>query len=393
MEIDFEAVLKRTFTVWLRDTKTWKYIAGIYAAAIIFFALLLLAAFALFGPIAGEVLSNPSKLQDTAFVIGLIPTLITSLIAFVVIFIPLIIIYSIAAQYLVNLIEVRALQLNGLETDRFSIVKLFKLLGLQFALLPISLTRVFDAKVIILFYVMLLLYITGIILIYLSPMLGVGILLLAGLIGLAIFIFTAIELWKTNQRLFLGIIVLTPMLSVLSAIGFLVNAIIGIVFLLLALGAFLVYMGFVAFNGFRLSFSSMVFLHKKISIIESAKNSWEITKGNVLVIFALSLVVGIAVWVLQTIAATIGRLIGGVFDALLGTQFLAIVMDFVFLMIFGTIFGVFSLNLLPAIYAHLLSAVPAQSAAGRAQQAAQPQMSPPKEMPVQKTWPKKRQAV
>ena len=354
MEIDFEAVLKRTFTVWLRDGKTWKYIAGLYAAAIIFFALLLLAAFLLFGPIVGEVLSSPSKLQDTAFILGLIPTIITSLIAFVAIFIPLIFIYLIAASFLVNLIEVRALQLNGLETDRYSIAKLFKLVGLQLALFPISLTRVFDAKVIILFYVMLLLAVPAILLAMISPILGAAILLLAGIIGLVIFVITAMELWKANDRLFLGGLVLTAMLSVFAALGFLVNAIIGIVFLLLALLAFFVYMGFVVYNDFRLSLSSMVFLHKKIPIIDSAKNSWEITKGNVLVIFALGLVVGIAVWALQAIVEFIGRLIGGALDALLGTQFLAIVMDFVFLMVFGTIFSVFSLNLLPAIYAELL---------------------------------------
>ena len=393
MEIDFEAVLKRTFTVWLRDGKTWKYIAGLYAAAIIFFALLLLAAFLLFGPIVGEVLSSPSKLQDTAFILGLIPTIITSLIAFVAIFIPLIFIYLIAASFLVNLIEVRALQLNGLETDRYSIAKLFKLVGLQLALFPISLTRVFDAKVIILFYVMLLLFVPAILLALVSPILGAAILLLAGLIGLVIFSITVIELWKANDKLFLGVLVLTVLLSVFSALGFLVNAIIGIAFMLLALGAFLVYMGFVVYNEFRLSLSSMVFLHKKISIIESAKNSWEITKGNVLVIFALGLVVGIAVWALQAIVEFIGRLIGGALDALLGTQFLAIVMNFVFAIIFLIVFSVFSLNLMPAIYAHLLSAAPTQSMPGRAKQPTQPQKQLPQKMPLQKTWPPKKRVI
>lgn len=390
MEIDFEAVLKRTFTVWLRDGKTWKYVAGLYAAAIIFFSVLLIAAFSLFGPIGGEVLSNPTKLQDTAFIIGLIPAIIASFIAFVAIFIPLIIIYLIANQFFVNLIEVRALQLNGLETDRYSIAKLFKLVGLSLALFPISLTRVFDAKIIILFYVMILMAVPAILLALVSPILGAAILLLAGLIGLVFFVLTIIELWKANDKMFLGVLVLTVVLSVFSVLGFLVNPIIGIIFMLLALLAFLVYMGFVAFNNFRLSLASMAFLHKKISILEAAKNSWEITKGNVLVIFALLLVVGIAVWVLRTIAQFIGRLIGGVFDALLGTQFLAIAMDFVFLMVFGTFFSVFSLNLLPAIYAHLLSGAPKQSMADRAQQAAPPQMQPPKKTASQKTWPQKK---
>src|SRR3989344_4692045 len=112
MGIELEGTLKQCFTIWLRDNFTWKYVLGLYAVSIIFFILLGGVALTLFGPIAIEVINDPSKLQNPLFLTGIIPQILTNLLVFVVVLIPLVLLYFFATYYLSILIQVRALQLN-----------------------------------------------------------------------------------------------------------------------------------------------------------------------------------------------------------------------------------------------------------------------------------------
>ena len=64
----------------------------------------------------------------------------------------------------------------------------------------------------------------------------------------------------------------------------------------------------------------MIFLHKEVGILEAAKESYLLTKGNVLMIFLSALVVGIIVFAISIVLQLLAQGIGMVLDLALGTS-------------------------------------------------------------------------
>ncbi len=330
MEINFEDALKKSFTVWVRDGRIWKYILATYAVQIIFFALIFGLLVAFFGPIVSQVLSDPAKLEDVNFITQLIPDLVANILAFIVILVPLLILFSLVASYFYVLMQVRALQLNGLDTAKFTIGKYLRLVVLWFYLLFVALFSIYNKTLMI---VSIVFY---------------------AIAGLTIVLFIA-------------------------------SPVIGAVLALIWLVLLFPYLIILLYTSFRISLSAPIFLHKEIPITQAPKESYQLTKGNLISMFALYLIADIIIGVISAIVQLVGQGFGWVLDLATGTAFLSPAFAVLFSFIADPILSMVFIALVPAIYVQLIG--------GAGQMNAQMQDSSPPSMPVQKSWPPKRQAV
>jgi len=71
-------------------------------------------------------------------------------------------------------------------------------------------------------------------------------------------------------------------------------SLIGVLIFLVALILFLVYFVIAIYNAYRLSLASVIYIEKERGVWDSLRMSWEITRGKVLDIFVIMLIIGIA---------------------------------------------------------------------------------------------------
>lgn len=300
MGIEFEEVIKKSFTLWNHDSKTWKYILGIYATSLGFFVIIALLLFLLFGPVISQIMANPDSLQDPAFALGVLPSVLSNLLILFVVFLPLFFLYIFVNAYLSALIHVRALQLNKFTTAEFSITKLIKLFFLGIYASIVAFLSLYNKTLLIL-----------------------------TLVYIALAFFTFLLLYFIPD----------------------VALIFGMIMLLLAFP----YMAIVFYNSYRLSLAPSIFLHKNIGITNATKESWDLSKGNVLMIFVTSLILGIIIGVISFIFEAIGQVFGSIIDLVAGTVFFAIILSMIFSFIISPIVRVIYVYMLPTIYAQLLT--------------------------------------
>jgi membrane-anchored glycerophosphoryl diester phosphodiesterase (GDPDase) len=82
-----------------------------------------------------------------------------------------------------------------------------------------------------------------------------------------------------------------------------VFVLLGLLFFLISMLLVLAYIIVMVYNSTRLVLAVPVFIQKKIGIMDSLKESWELAKGNVLIIFAMLLFLGLVLsavnWVIS----------------------------------------------------------------------------------------------
>ncbi|MEW6295522.1 MAG: hypothetical protein AB1467_04485 [Candidatus Diapherotrites archaeon] len=127
----------------------------------------------------------------------------------------------------------------------------------------------------------------------------------------------------------LGLFILGAILSVVPVIN-----IFGLLLLFCAMILFIPYLIIVVYNSIRYSMAPQVFLHKKDSIIESINESYEITRPHVFSIFGVILIYGIIIAIIAFIfvAANFvlkGNLALNLINIIINT-FLAVIFLFVF---------------------------------------------------------------
>lgn len=308
MGIEAELTLKKAFTLWNRDGSTWKYLLAIYAASIVSLIVFVLLAFFLFGPAFFELMAFAAKAEgsgttvDPTLISPLVSQMVSNTLIFIAIFIPLVLLMALVLSYLQSLIQVRALQLNGLQTDDFSVGKFVRLIGLW------------------------------------------------------IYVFFAASFSFYNKTLMILSIGFVLFLIFSMVLTFFMPA--GVFLLFIVILLMIPYIGIVIYNSFRLTMASAIFLHKRIGIADAAKESWEMTKGNLLMIFIILLVIGVAISVLSAVVQAIGQGIGSIIDFATGNAFFSIVFSVLASVLIGPLLQVIEIHALPAMYVQLQNSAP-----------------------------------
>ncbi|MAG18385.1 MAG: hypothetical protein CL944_02845 [Candidatus Diapherotrites archaeon] len=267
-----------------------------------------------------------------------------------VILIPGVLIYAFLYVYLTLLAQVRALQIVGFQTAPFTIGKLIKLIFLEIFSAIIALTSWYHKK-------------------WKFYFLGLFFLMLIGVVGAFI----------------------SPVFLTLNLIALLFG---------------LPYIILIYYNALRLSLSASIFLHKDQGIFDTLHEAWDLGKGNVPSIFVAALLVGILLIVvsipIMIIALVLQFGAGGLLSPFIG----GIISTLFSNAIMGPVLGMFSIFLMPSIYAQLKNqassstskssevSIPSQSSSNQSQEvnrrrdAVQNRSAQPIERPVQQVQPK-----
>src|SRR3989344_2175608 len=305
MAIDYNKILGNTFTLWYKDRETLKYLL-VYFLVTLAFTLLFLGALAFFfGGAVTTYLSLANNMQGGALVVNeaasgvitsLIATLVSNIIPFILIIVPLFLIFIIAASYIQTLLYCRSLQVLGFKTAPFDLMKLLRLFVLEIWVSVASMISWYNKK-----------------------------------------FFMA----------FLGLIVL----FFVAAIATIILGPIGAILFILWLLVFLVYFLVVIYNSLRLMFSSLIFLEKDQGIAQTTRDAWTFSEGKVVDILTSWLVVIIVVVIASFvlfIPSSIIQFALGFANPLLGIAFSQL-----YSMIISPILMAFSVYGIVSIYAEL----------------------------------------
>ncbi|MCR4368589.1 MAG: hypothetical protein NUV67_01645 [archaeon] len=300
--MDIGVVAKNALTKW-HDPKMWRYIFSHIVLTIlmyvVFGALLLLV----FGDLANQIVSAAAALppggsfseaQLTQFA-GL---LLQNVIVFVLLIIPLSLLFLFSLGFVVTLMQVRALQIVGFETAPFPFGKFLRYIVLLIYNQLLAWTSWYNGKWRIYFFVLLFLGFSAFVVAFFVP-----------LVSLA---------------LILGVILLS-----------------------------LPYFFIVIYNAIRLYLAPTIFLHKDQGITQTTKEAWALTAGRVGDIFITAFVAGLAV-VLVSIAFWFVQAIGRVgIEALTSNVLAGIVVGGVISILYTPIIYSMGAFILPSIYAQL----------------------------------------
>ncbi len=239
MELDIARILKESILLPLTDKKIWTYVFLQYVFGLVFLVILGAAVFALFGPSILNAMTNPESITPEFF-LSLASGVI--LIIFLVLLLsPLLIYFSMVIQVLGTN---RALEMYGFRSTHFSFKKPIMVFALGVIVLLLSLFSVYSKKLVIVPALFFLTLIIALILAFFAPPIS------------AIF-------------LLIWIVLFIPMIIVL------------------------------VYNGLRLIAAIPYYLENDSGIMEATKQSWELTRGNVIMIFISSFVLGILLGVVS----------------------------------------------------------------------------------------------
>jgi hypothetical protein len=240
MSFDFNSVFKFAFLDWLKQKGIWKYFIFIF----VFYTLInfagIYSVYAAFSPIEGG---------ETITLIEAINIMLFFSIYYIVVIFVSLIVSSILSYFLIT----KALFSSKKDFVEFNAKRWLEFIFLGIAEFFVALLSIFNIK-------FLLVPVSAIVL-----------------------------------------TILSILLFVFSYTGNYLLALLGILFIFLALLLFFVYIFIWFYNSIRLTVSAVIFVEKKKGIMESLKASWDLTKGNVVNIFIVFLVIGIAVGVLSWI--------------------------------------------------------------------------------------------
>lgn len=246
--MDYGRIIKNTFTLWYKDGPTIKYMLIYFLAGLAFMLLLVGAIFFFFGNIASTYLDiaknsqisvGPPFVSETE-IASLITGFFSNILPFLLIIVPIFIIFSLLQWFIQLLMLGRGLQVVGFKTASLDVFKFLRVIVLELWVAVAAVTSWYNRKF---------------------------------------------------MYVFLGLIVL----FFIGIIATILNGMIGGIILLIWLLVFLVYFIVIIYNALRLTFSCAIFLQKDQSVVQTARESWDFTQGRVGDILVALLIVGIAV--------------------------------------------------------------------------------------------------
>ncbi|MCR4335199.1 MAG: hypothetical protein NUV57_01535 [archaeon] len=294
--MDQEKIVSNVVTLWFKDRETLKRFFIIIGLIVLFS---IITAVIVIGLVL--LLAGPASLDTVANpqileqlgVVGLI---------FILVLVPLFLFFVLFLGYQFYKINIRALQVVGFETAPFNFVKFLK------ALIFLSL--------------------------YTS--------------------FAVITSWFHEKwRIYFIAIFILGLFGLLG--GFLFSP---LLFLsLLALLMFCPYILVMIYNSIRLSMGNSIYLQKNQGVIDSVKESWVLTEGKAVEIFAANVIVGIVIFIIAL----------GLLVVQFGIQFFFLVLNFasigaiaagLFSLFYQLVLNVMQQFLNPSIYAQLKNQAP-----------------------------------
>lgn len=242
MDFDFNKVLRFAFVDWFKQKGILKYVAFLFLFYFLTTIISNYAMFALFSPLDNlALMSAPESM---------------GMIVYFIFFIAAMILFSIIVGSIVSFFVIaKALDSKKMNFAEFSVEKWLKLIGLMIMQSLSILFSIFKLR-------LLLIPISAIILT------GLGLILI-----------------------------------ILSSSGATIFALVGILFVIIAILLSLVYLAVMIYNSIRLALSSAIFVEGEKSIMNSLKYSWEVSRGSAVNIFVVFLMVGVAVGVISSIVS------------------------------------------------------------------------------------------
>ncbi|MFH1390982.1 MAG: hypothetical protein ABIH20_01590 [Candidatus Diapherotrites archaeon] len=294
--MDYEKIILNVLTLWFKDRETFKRFFVILGLTVLFTVVTAVVVISLILLLAGTTdITNVVNPQSIA-------QLGSAVLIIFVVLVPLFILFMLYLVFQLYKIEVRALQLVGFETAPFGFVKFLKTLFLlSLYTCFVILTSWYHDKFRIYFIVMFLLGFFS-------------------LIGAFLF----------------------PPIALLS---------------LLALLMFFPYIFVMIYTSIRLSLGNAIYLQKDQGIIDSVRESWELSTGKVVEIFVANVIVSIIFFVIAIGLIIIQFGIEFLFT-ILSLASIGILISVVFNLVFQLLFSVMQQFLNPSIYAQLKNQVP-----------------------------------
>lgn len=247
--MNLESVLEFSLINWLKRQESLKYILLIWGISFLFLGLVILLAFALFGELILAMFKDATAI--TAFAN---PTAVSELLTSVFLFVPFLLLlgltFALISGYITVLIQLYAFRCKNIPYSEFSVTKYIRLIILFIVVFLATMFWPFNSKIRIVQWILLLCMFLGLIFILIIPFLSI------------------------------------------------------ILFL-----ATIPYLFVILYNSIRFSMCSLIFLHKEVEIFSTLRESWTLTRGKVIDIFAAFIVVGIifaiAILIVSTILQTI----------------------------------------------------------------------------------------
>ncbi len=244
--MDYSAVFRDATTGWLKDSKTLKYLAMYLGVTIVFLLLIIGIGLFFFSGVVSQFMQLSEQQAAGAQMnpdeaLSVLSLFLQNFIPFILLLVPLLVIYMLVMYYIQLLINTRALEVLGIRAEPMTPIKALKAILLS--------------------------------------------------IWVSIMVLTS---WYNRPFFlaFLGIIVL----SVLGLVfAFLIPALAPLFVIVLVL-LFIVYFFVVIYNEIRLSLSLQLFISKNSGILATARESWEMTKGRAVEILIAFVVVGLLIF-------------------------------------------------------------------------------------------------
>ncbi len=240
---DYGKILSNTFTLWYKDSGTLKLIGIYFIVTMLLWALMLGAVVVFFGSaltsymnLAGQYNGMPAPPQEV--LMPLLASVLANIIPFILVMLPLFIIYALAISYLQVLMSVRSLDALGMRPAPMNFSKFLRFIVYMIWISIAEITSWYNRPFLIAFIALVLLLFVSIAAVFVNQLIG-GILFIGWLLP------------------------------------------------------FFAYVIVMIYNGIRLYLSPIPFLLKDVSIAEAGRESWEMSKGKVLDIFVITLVLGI----------------------------------------------------------------------------------------------------
>ncbi|MFA5930990.1 MAG: hypothetical protein WC821_01625 [archaeon] len=242
MDFDFKGILNFAFVDWFKQKGIWKYVAFLFIFYFLTNLVSSYAMYALFSP-----LWNISSM-GTGEAINLIFYFIGFVIAMVLFSI---IVGSIVSYFIIA----KALDSKKMDFVEFNFGRVLKFIGLMIAENLAVLFSIFKLRLLLILIAAVALTMAGLILV------------------------------------------------VLAYNGATLLAIVGLSLLLIALLLYMAYFVVMVYNSLRLTLSSAIFVESEKGIMDSLRSSWNISRGNVLNILVVLLIMGLVLGIVSWIAS------------------------------------------------------------------------------------------
>ncbi len=305
--MDYGKIISNVLTLWYKDAQTLKYLLLYFIVGFAITIILGAAMLFFFGGAVNSYIDSVKSTQgvgavaaqpDINAVTALFSSIVSNLIPFILIIVPLILIFGFIQFYIEMLIYCRGLQVLGFKTAPFDFGKFLRLIVFHLWVFIAVITSWYNRR---LFYVFS----------------GLVALFFAGLI--AAFIIRP-----------LGVILLIPWVII-----------------------FMIYFFVIIYNSLRFFFATAIFLQKDLGVADAAKESWDFSLGKVVDIVVASIILWVVIFAAGFVLNIPGSAINFVIS-LAGQPIIAFAFSMLYSLILSPVFVVFGVYGVCSIYAQMI---------------------------------------